>query len=348
MESLGLKRCVIFSDSSNVIDEAARRGLATCDIDFERLATSSLATLPRHLFPLYTVLVVQFLKARGTLRKYRPRAVIFAEAASSHEEILARAAQSLRITTVRIQHGRAGILSPGYYDMPYDSMLMWGRGFIERLKPISPACRYYVTGSPMVDRKVNIDKRGGGIRFPVAAPIVTFISQPVCPNITGEDYDAVVWIAEQLLVRQTELNVFIRLHPADNGKGFHRLGDSWGNRVMVSRAPDCPLETVLFSSTLVVGLYSTVLSESAAFGTLPVVLRFGDRHNVFPSPEECGAAALATSPADAVSLILELVADSERRLSYRRAMEAFAEEYFGPMDGHSLERIITHIENVGQ
>jgi hypothetical protein len=66
---------------------------------------------------------------------------------------------------------------------------------------------------------------------------------------------------------------------------------------------------------------------------------------IFPSPEKQGAAALASTPDEAVEIICRLAADTDARSGYKDRMSAFARRYFGPMDGGAVIRIAAHIEN---
>jgi hypothetical protein len=346
IEQLGKHRCALVCDSGyGVEQEAARHGLAVCKRKYARLRLRSVRRPPATLFPLYSIAVVEFLRALGTLLRYRPRAVVFAEAASFPEEVMARAARSLGIATVRVQYGRAGVISPGYYQMPYDKMLMWGEGFVDRLKRASPDCRYIVTGSPLMDKM----RQSGSSKFPrlfaADKSMISVISQPECANISRQDYAALVAIIERVLRSNIDLNVLVRLHPADKASDFDQLAKRWPGRVRVTSAQELALETVIGESVLVAGLYSTVLSEAAASGVLPVVIRLGERHTIFPSPEEQGAAALATTPDEAVAIICRLAEDTDARSGYTDGMSAFARRYFGPMDGGAVVRIAAHIEN---
>ena len=246
---------------------------------------------------------------------------------------------------MRVQYGRAGVISPGYYQMPYDKMLMWGEGFADRLKGVSPDCQYIVTGSPLMDQvKQSADAKRPQL-FAQDKTTISVISQPECASISRQDYAALVSIIDRVLRSNTDVNVLVRLHPADKAADFDQLAKQWPGRVRVTSAKELPLEAVLGASALVAGLYSTVLSEAAASGVLPVVIRLGERHVVFPSPEEQGAAALATTPDEAVEIISRLAADAEARSGFKDRMSAFARRYFGPMDGGAIVRIAAHIEN---
>jgi hypothetical protein len=346
IEQHGKHRCALVCDPGyGVEQEAARHGLVVCKRQYARLQVRSVRRPPRALFPFYTIAIVEFLRALGTLRCYRPRVVVFAEAASFPEEVMARAARAFGIATVRVQYGRAGVISPGYYEMPYDKMLMWGEGFVDRLRHASPDCRYIVTGSPLMDKM----KQSGISTFPrlfaADKPVISVISQPECVSISRQDYEALVAIVDRVLTLNVDLNVLVRLHPADKASDFDQLAKRWPGRVRVTGVQELALENVIGESVLVAGLYSTVLSEAAASGVLPVVIRLGERHAIFPSPEEQGAAALATTPDEAVETICRLAADTDARSRYKDGMNAFARRYFGPMDGGAVVRIAAHIEN---
>lgn len=341
---LGSDRCALLCESGyGVEQEALRNHFAVCEKRSARLQVQAVRRPPQALFPLYAAAIVDLLRALGTLRRFRPRVVVFAEAASSSEEVVARAARSLGIATVRVQYGRAGVLSPGYYEMPYDKILMWGQGFVDRIKPASPDACYVVTGSPLLDTLSHQEDSQPLNEFANDCVLMTVITQPECNNISRDDYETLVLVVERVLNATSNLKVLVRLHPADRATDFRRLAAGWGGRLRVTNIEDYPLGALLAKSTLVAGLYSTVLSEAVAYGVLPVVIRLGDRHRIFPSPEEAGAAALATSADEAVTEICRLADNPAERDRYRPAMQSFAQHYFGPTDGGALERIAKHI-----
>ena len=181
--------------------------------------------------------------------------------------------------------------------------------------------------------------------FSASKPMVTIISQPEGANISRDDYETVVNVADRVLRLTENVNVLVRMHPVDTAEDFQDFEKRWPGRALVTNSQDYPLAAVLAASTVVVGLYSTVLSEAVAFGVLPVVIRLGPRHRIFPSPEESGAAVLATSFDEAVVAICDLVLDPEKRATYADRMADFARAYFGPMDGRAMERTVMHIEN---
>ncbi|NIO39760.1 MAG: hypothetical protein GTO41_05915 [Burkholderiales bacterium] len=348
IENLGRDRCALLSLSNgDVALEAKRHGLQLCPTRYSRVQLGALGRPPAALYPRYAIAVDQYLKALGTLEWMRPRTVIFGEAASFEEEIVAQAARSLRMRTVRVQHGRAGVIHPGYYDMPYDLMLMWGQGFVDRLKPTSPDCRYEITGSPLIDQRAANALDPHLAAFMESKPTVTVISQPQSTNILRSDYEALVSVVDGVMRSATGLNVLVRLHPADKAQDFAQLAQTCPQRMRVTRSQDFPLNAILRYSSVVVGLYSTALTEAVAVGVVPVVLRLGEgeRHRIFPSPEDSGAAELATSPEAAVAAICRLATDPTAKAGYGSRMETFVRHYFGPAGGSAVARIVARIEN---
>ena len=195
--------------------------------------------------------------------------------------------------------------------------------------------------------KENDQETVCGTRGADNGAVVTVISQPECANISRQDYEALVAVVDRVLKSNNDIRVLVRLHPADRARDFNRLAEQWPQRLRVTTSQDFPLDVVIGGSVLVVGLYSTVLSEAAAAGVLPVVLRLGERHRIFPSPEEEGAAVLVTTPDEAVARISMLASDVSGRKAYAAGMTAFAKKYFGPMDGGAIDRIVEHIEAGG-
>lgn len=346
MREIGVEHCALLGLGAEGIEAAsASRGIRVLQRVRGRPRLTALGRPPRALFPFYASAVAMHADAKAALEAWRPTTLVFGEGASPQEHALGRAARAAGIPTVRVQHGRGGVMHPGYYDMPYDKMLMWGEGFAERIRPYSPRARYVVTGSPLFDAAVKGGAAPALKAFAAAGPVVTMISQPISSNISKADYGALVETAERLLQASTAVQVLVRLHPADRAADFRELGARWPARVLVTQAADHSLRSVFEVSTLVAGLFSTTLSEAAAFGVLPVVLRLGARHRIFPAPEEEGAAVLAESAAAAASALAALLANAERRAAYAQGMRSFASKYFGACDGSALARIAHHIRH---
>jgi hypothetical protein len=343
---LGPERCAVLPLAVDGVEEAAaRRSLRLLPRSRGRARLGALARPPRDLFAFYASAVMLLVDAACALAMARPRTVVFAEGASPQEHAMGLAARAAGIPTVRVQHGRAGVLHPGYYDMPCDKMLMWGAGFAERIRPFSPASRYVVTGSPLFDAAEPARGDAKLSAFAGDSPVVTIITQPVSENILEADYRALVEVALRLMSETPDVRVLVRLHPMDRSPAFASVAGDSPDRVKVTRAADHSLRAVLDASALVLGLFSTVLSEAAALGTLPIVLRLGARHRIFPAPEDEGAAVLAESFEAATAAAKILARDAEARARYAAPMRDFARRYFGPCDGRAVARICHHISH---
>jgi hypothetical protein len=345
IERLGDDRCALLCLGSGETElEARRRGFSVVPEAPSRLALGSLSPPPAALGVLYAEALRLLSLAQGALKIWSPKCLVIAEGSSPQEEAAGRAARAMGVPTVRIQYGRGGVMHPGYYDMQFDKMLMWGEGFSERIRPYSPQARYVVTGSPLFDPAPAQQGDTALSSFTTGAPVLTVITQPVSVNILASDYEALAALARAVLDRAPQAKVLVRRHPGDHAGAFDALAASHPERVRVTRAADYPLRAVLDASTLVVGLFSTALSEAAALGVLPVVLRLGERHRIFPAPEDEGAAVLAESIDEGVESVVSLLGAAERRARFAAPMRRFAQRYFGQRDGGALDRIVHHIE----
>jgi hypothetical protein len=344
IKKLGSDRCALLCVGGPETEKAAARtGVRVLPRGTARPRLAFLHRPPDALMDAYAVAVAMVLAAEGALSNSRPRTLVFGEGASPREDAAARVARAAGIATVRVQHGRAGVIHPGYYDMQYDKMLMWGEGFADRVRPFSPTSRYVVTGSPLMAAADQAGDVGALLAFAAGARVVTVITQPESGNIHAGDYEALAEVVGGLVSSSPDAKVVVRLHPADRSTRFLGLAQHWPGRILVTSAGEHSLRVVLDASTMVLGLFSTVLSEAAALGVLPVVLRLGDRHRIFPAPEDEGAAVLAGTSAAAISALTELLGSDRKRAAYAAGMRQFARRYFGPSDDSSLERIVHHI-----
>lgn len=266
----------------------------------------------------------------------QPQVVVFAEGTSPTEAACALAARTLGIPTVRIQNGRAGVLHCGYRNMPFDVMLCWGEGFVERYRTTSPAPRYIVTGNPFIDHAATA-------RPADAPPTVALFTQPVCATVSDADYGLLLELADRLLAAALDIRILVRRHPADRDARFvHRAAASHG-RLQMADADTHTLDQVFSAAQCASGFFSTALSEAVARGVVPVMIRTGAQHAVFPHPEDEGAALLVHDLDSALARIDDVLRQRPPVQALYPAMQRFTARYFGPMDGQAIQRTVDAI-----
>ncbi len=277
----------------------------------------------------------------------KPKSLVFTEGSSYEEDILSRIAFKYDVPTVRVQYGRAGILYNGYRNLIYDKMLMWGEGFIERLKQVSPSPSYIVTGSHVLDSNFALDSNDLSKieNISKGKELITIVTQPICATIDDEDYALLVRCVEFILQNKNDYLVLVRKHPADNCNMLSDLQKVYSDNIVITQADDLNIMSVIRSSKYLIGFYSTMLSEAVAVGVLPIILPLKNSNQIFPAPEEEGAAIKIQSK-DQLESVLDYVLSNSVYTDYKAAMENFRNKYFYKMDGKSVERVCNEINRI--
>jgi len=324
------------------VAELAKYAVAPDASDKVCLSNIKLSAL-HPLYIDYLTILNQFLLAIGSLRAVNAGAVVFAEGTSVQDTVLAMAAKQLGVPTLRIQSGRAGVLHSAYRNMPFDTMLVWGQGMAERLKQYTPDANYVLTGNPDIQPAAGAHEQSVKSMFAAGSQLLTVFTQPINPYLSSTDYDLMIQLVDQLLEQNQSLCVLVRKHPVDSCLGFEQIAPKHKSRLKISLSKDLDLQAVIHASDLVLGFYSTTLSESAAYGVPAVLMQLRAEHVVFPYPERYGAAIAVHDVRSALDVIHKILHDAAYKLTLRQNMDKFADYFFGPRDGKAMTRITENI-----
>lgn len=346
IDALGSQRSVFLSlGQADVINTSNEMNINVLDEGYIRFEVKKVAMPIGHpLFYWYLVAIKQYLIALGTLKIQSIGAVVFAEGTSMQDELVCLAAKSLNIPTIRVQSGRVGLLHTAYRNLSFNKMLVWGQGFIDRLKPYSKVPAYVITGNPDIQplKETNLDSFFWGDEL--KQPTITVFTQPINPHITHHDYDELVALVSQVLELDLHVNVLVRKHPVDSSQAFEMLSKSYPNRLKVSNSRAHALNEVFAITDLAVGFYSTALSEAAAYGVVALLLQLKPEHSVFPFPEKFGAAVSVHNKEQAMESVVKILTNKTYKEIMNKNMNDFADYYFGPRDGEAIKSIVTNIQ----
>jgi hypothetical protein len=335
--ALGAGQCVFLStDDDDVAPAVARTGARCARATVPPVRRWPALPLTHPLCNDLLYAIERFERFVAQLQDSRPAVLLFAEGTSPQDALAALAARTLGIPTVRIQNGRAGVLHCGYRNMPFDVMLCWGEGFVERYRTTSPAPRYIVTGNPFIDHAATA-------RPADAPPTVALFTQPVCATISDADYGLLLDLADRLLKATPDVRILVRRHPADRDLRFVRRAGASQGRLLMADADTHTLDQVFAVAQCATGFFSTALSEAIARGVVPVMIRTGARQAVFPHPEDEGAAILVHDLDSAIARIDDVLRQRPAVQALYPAMQRFSARYFGPMDGQAIQRTVDAI-----
>ncbi len=334
-QALGKEKILFFCTTVEAASVAASMGYAVAtesaeNIDIRKVKLPVLSAL----FPAYCAVLQTYLRVHGTMANYQPATMVFAEGTSMEDQVAGLAARMDRIPTVRLQSGRGGILHSGYRNMAFDKMLCWGNGFVKRYQQHTPKAEYIITGNPSLP--ISNERK---TLNPSHVTCVIF-TQPVNKFLSTTHYEILVMLTRRLLSQHEGMRVLVRKHPVDKCESFDLLATDYPDKIVLADYRTWSLKRVMESADITVGFYSTTLSESAACGVIPFILKLEDAHSVFPFPEQHGAAIEVSDVEAALVAIESLLNDPVKQAVIRQNMARFTTEFFGPQDGKAMQRII--------
>jgi len=334
-EVLGKEKILFFCTSPEAAAIAASMGYEVTVEKTDLLENRKIRIPVTHpLFDAYWTALQSYLRLHGTIAVYQPATLVFAEGTSMEDQLAGLAAKQYGIPTIRLQSGRAGVLHSGYRRMAFDKMLCWGEGFVDRYRQYTPDAEYVITGSPVIN--VASDRPA----FNGERVTCVIFTQPINRHLSEAHYKALTSLATNLLTRYNGMHILVRKHPLDICRSLDALAERYPGKVTLADYRTWPLQRVMSSADIAVGFYSTTLSEAAACGVIPIILKLEDGHSVFPFPERYGAAIEAPNVDAVMQWITRLLNDPGEQAAIKRNMHHFASRFFGPQDGNAIERTV--------
>jgi hypothetical protein len=257
----------------------------------------------------------------AALLRLRPRVVVLAEGNSPDDEVINQVGRKLGIPVVCIQQGWSPIFHPGFCNLSYDSMLVWGQGFADLLKPTNPHQKFIPTGNFALT---------SGFRPPLTKPLgVLFFHQDLDRGLGGVIGSQMnIALAERIARARPDVPVYFRPHPlVPLDSASKRQLTRWPN-VIIQKAADVSLDQALSIARVSVSIYSTTILESIAAGTVPIIFNMTTMPHYCPDVAAKGAGLELRTLDDAVAAIDRLLSDDLYLSSFTEAMARFAEYYF--------------------
>lgn len=243
-----------------------------------------------------------------------PRLVVVPEGNAPEDDVLARVAERLGVASACIQQGWSPILHPGFRNLRYDAMLVWGEGFGQLLAPVNPEQRFVAAG--------NFHLADGS---PGTGEGILFLFQGFDNWMGGrKSADDMVALAEAAAAALPARPIFIRPHPAvplpqDVQARLGRFAN-----VRIEPAAEVPLAHAFAKSRISVSAYSSAILESVAAGVTPLVFNTVGLPRYWPDVEAAGVGIEVQDKESA----LRMLAGEEGGPARRQAMDAFNSRFF--------------------
>lgn len=254
------------------------------------------------------------------------RLVVVAEGNSPEDEILARIAEQRGVASACIQQGWSPILHPGFRNMRYSEMVVWGEGFAGLLAPLNPDQRFSAAGNfnlPTVSSPT-----GSG---------VLFFFQGFDNWLGGRaSSDAMLTLAEEAARALPGSPVYVRPHPAIPfpAEVCERLGKF--PNIHIEKSSEVTLAEALAKVRVSVSAYSTTILESIAAGVVPLVFNTTDIPRYWPDVATLGAGLEIREPDAALAALRRLLIEDGFLAQFQQPMAAFTARFFHARGAEAL------------
>jgi hypothetical protein len=283
---------------------------------------------PRGRLRSYPELVALASALDRIVRETRPRLVLGVEGNAPPDAVLAGVARARDVPSIVVQQGWPAFVHAGFRSIPFDRMLVWGRGFADCLAPHNPSLRFDAVGCHVIEPVT-----------PDGAPreAVSFFLQTTSELLAPEHVEAMVELAVEVAGADPGRRVYVREHPG------HPLGQATRQRlaatpgIVLADPADVPLAQVLRESAVAVSTYSTTLFEAVAAGVPPVSFNPTSLPGLTPSLEAYGA-GIEVKDAAAARAAIERLASGAGVDQLRPGMERLREEFFSALGQEAADR----------
>lgn len=273
------------------------------------------------------------------LSRLRPRVVVLAEGNSPDDEVINRVGRKLGIPVVCLQQGWSPIFHPGFCNLSYDSMLVWGQGFADLLAPTNPDQKFALTGNFALTSQ---------FRDPLSKPPgVLFFHQDLDRGLGGVmGSEMNIALAERIAQAWPDVPVHFRPHPLVplDSAIVARLS-RWAN-ITIQRTAEVPLDEALRAVRVSVSIYSTTILESAASGTVPIVFNMTTLPRYCPDIAAAGAGLELRTPDDAFDALRRLLSDDGYLSSFVEPMARFERHFFAARGAAAVENVVAELDRV--
>jgi hypothetical protein len=256
---------------------------------------------------------------RASLADSAARLVVVPEGNSPDDEIVNRVAHAQGRKTACVQQGWSPIQHPGFRNMSYDRMLVWGDGFAELLAPTNPAQHFVAVGNHNLAEKSDAVTHVG----------VLFFLQGFSDWLGERSAtEALLLLAEQVAAAMPHMPVYMRPHPAVPVPSAVAARLARFPNIQIESPSQISLAQALAKVPFSVSIYSTTILESIAAGVVPLVFNTTALPRYWPDVAAAGAGLEIRDPEAARQALVALLTDPAAPARFQAGMQAFAESFF--------------------
>lgn len=208
-------------------------------------------------------------RAGGFLPLLKNKKLILIEGDLEAHHILGLLGNKNQFETYCLQWGFFGktATKPGWRDMPFDKLLVWGDFFAENFKVYNPKLNIGSCGHPSLTENL-ISEKGKIILFAV--------QKQFGEHITKQDVLDFIHFAAKTATQMPEYNIIVRSHPDFKIPESIKQEYQSISNIIWHDYNSFSLSQSLGQAKYCVSISSTVSLESIAFGCYPVYLKIND------------------------------------------------------------------------
>ena len=271
------------------------------------------------------------------LSRLRPRVVVVPEGNTPEDEILNQIGKKLGVPVVCLQHGWSPIPHPGFRNMSYASMFVWGPRFADLLAPFNPHQRFVSVGNHALPMHIARPawERGS----------IVFFCQGWDNWLGGRRSGAMLLdLAEWFATAHPLISVRVRPHPLDplpNDRAARLTGLP---NVTIDLPERTPIADSFADARATVTVYSTTILESVATGSIPLIFNSTTLPRYWPDVAEAGAAVEVKTFDEAKNALEKLAGDDELLRAMNPRLTDFAQRFFLCRGEEAIENIVRELE----
>lgn len=287
--------------------------------------------------PIFDAWILRLNAIRNAIAALQPHCIVVPEGNAPIYEILNQASKMLGVRVVCIQQGWAPVVHPGFRNMSYHLMSVWGRGFKDILQPYNPKQNFIVTGNHCVKRR---EQRVSG-----AAGCIAFFLQNGAHWLNAVTLRRILELANWCARTFPHIEVRIRNHPGTPlSVDDAALVRGHANLKLTPPTNDL-LQDVLDRCDVAVSINSTTILEAVAAGAVPVILDVCGWGPYQPDIASRGAAIEVRNFEEAKVAIRSLLEDEPYRRSFTPALKQVTEDFFANDGAAAAGAIASTIES---
>lgn len=273
---------------------------------------------------------------RHAFKMLRPDCVVVPEGNAAYNELINQSAKAMGVRSICVQQGWAPVIHPGFRNMNYGRMCVWGQKFADMLVPFNPRQRFVATGNHVI---ASVPQ--GKVRERNA---IAFFLQNGTHWMTEEAWqgmlDLIVWTA----TRFPSCEIRVREHPGAPLAPQDREYISASSNVRLMVPERFKLNEVFSGCRVAVAVNSTTILEAIASGVIPLILDVGGWGGYYPDVASEGAAVEVSGFPKAQTALERLVDDDGYCESFAPAMKREQRQLFARYGNEALAAIVAEIE----